>query len=219
MEFQEFAENQEKIYDRLKNTSDIVKFGTKPNVPVLEGGYLIAFKHDSDLCQKLEVFSRRISQIVPAIVYDSSMVHTTISDYGIKEGFNLDKKVLDNLCSCVNGAINMERPKLCYLDWLFNQNSVIVAGLPCKEFFEISKYICSLGNSKGIKLRMPWGTHITVSRFLEEKTPEELSDFFKLIKEAPLIGVSNPRQIEVGYFNYGLNGFYLNTYEKFNLMR
>ena len=43
------------------------------------------------------------------------------------------------------------------------------------------------------------------------------SVFFKLMKEAPILGESTPENIDVGYFDFGRNGFKIETYERFKL--
>ena len=214
MDIEDFLTKQEEVYARFRNTSKVQSEGTKPNLPNQQGGYLIIFKHAEEISEKIGDFSRKISQSIPLMAYDSKTIHTTISDYNISEIFNPDKNILDNICDSVN-SIAVGKLKIGYNEWLYNQDTVLVAGYPNEIFLDISKSIYWSAIQKGINLRMPWGAHITAGRFTKQKSPNDLSDFFKLMKETPKIGISNPKIIDVGYFSFGKKGFTINTYEKF----
>jgi hypothetical protein len=230
MEFQEFLTEQEKVYTKFRDASKTVETeGTKPNLPQNpQGGYLIAFRHPLEIAERIEAFSMRLAQTVPLMVYDAKTIHTTLSDYGIREDFSPDKTILDKLCGAVRRHMTVEPPKISYAEWLYNQNTMIIAGVPNSEFLQIANQVIAgespyatfkadnrLLSEAGIKLRMPWGAHITAGRFTEQRTPKELSDFFKLIKEAPEIGEGIPPNIDVSYFNFSKEGFKLTTYDRF----
>ncbi|MDD5192190.1 MAG: hypothetical protein PHH54_00155 [Candidatus Nanoarchaeia archaeon] len=217
MEFQEFLRKQEEVYDKFRDTSKLQNEGTKPDIPKSQGGYLIVLRHPLEIAQKIEEFSRRISQAVPAIVYDSATVHTTISDLGIKGNFAPEKDTLERLCNSVRGALIVNKPTISYLEWLYNQNTVIVAGMPNQVFLEVAQNVYSSAEGNGVQLRLPWGAHITSNRFAEQKSPEELTDFFKLMNEAPVLGNSVPKNIDVAYFDFSPKGFKTTTYERFSL--
>ena len=217
MEFQEFLRKQEEVYSRFRDTSKIMAEGTKPSLPAKpQGGYLIVFRHSIEISQEVERFSRRISQAAPAIVYDAATVHTTISDFGIKESFIPEADTLAKLCNSVRNVV-MNRPTISYGEWLFNQNTVLVAGMPNQAFLEVVQNVHSSAERNGVQLRMPWGAHITANRFTQTKNPTELSDFFKLMKEAPKLGESEPEFIDVGYFEFNMERFLFNIYERFSL--
>ncbi len=218
MDFKEFLTKQEEVYNRFRDTCKMEAEGTKPNIPQKsQGGYLIAFRHSTEITQKVEDFSRRLAQTVPLIIYNTKTIHTTISDYGIKEDFVPDKDVLDKLCFFAGRYRVVDQPKISYKEWLYNQNTIIVAGMPNSIFLETAQKIYSLGEKKGVQLRMPWGAHITAGRFTEQTSPKELSDFFKLMKEAPVLGESRPAKIDVAYFNFSPEGFKVTVCERFSL--
>lgn len=217
MDFQEFLIEQEKVYSRFRDTSKLVTEGTRPNIPDSQGGYLIVFRHPRDIAERIGEFSKRISQTVPAIVYDSETVHTSISDYGLREGFVPEKEVLSSLCDSVKETVTLGRPKINYFSWLYNQNTVIVAGTPDKRFFQMAKGVYSAAEKRGLKLRLPWGSHITANRFTGQRSPKELEDFFRLMDEAPVIGESVSELIDVAYFNFSPQGFKVTVHERFSL--
>ena len=217
MGFNEFLDKQDEVYSRFRDTSKIHNEGTKPAVPERQGGYLIVFRHSQEIAQKISDFSKRISQAIPSLFYDFATIHTTISDLIMGENFTPEKDTLEKLCASVVVAKIVNKPQILYSEWLYNQNTVLAAGIPDQPFFDIIQDVYSLGKQKGLSVRLPWGAHITVSRFLEERKPEELDDFVKLMKEAPILGESTPENIDVGYFDFGRNGFKIETYERFKL--
>lgn len=217
MEFKEFLDKQEEVYSRFRDTSKVQTDGTKPSIPERQRGYVIIFRHPPEIAQKMSDFSRRISQVVPSLFYDFDTIHTTISDLIVGENFTPEKDTLEKLCDSVRGTRIANKPQILYSEWLYNQNTVLVSGIPNQFFFEIVQGVYSLGKQKGLGVRLPWGAHITVSRFLEEEKPEKLTDFFKLMKEAPELKASVPENIEVGYFDFGRAGFKITTHERFKL--
>ncbi|MDP2926002.1 MAG: hypothetical protein Q8N99_06525 [Nanoarchaeota archaeon] len=205
MDFQEFLEKQSNIYSSFIE-SIVRTSGIEPKIPKNQGAYLIAFRHPEEITERVARFSNRIADALPAIVYDKSNVHTSIFVYGLKEDFNPDADVLDNLNKAVKG-ISRQVPKIDYRQWLYNRECVIVEGIPDKRFLDIAIKIKSSAEVHGLELKLPWGAHITASRFKEPRNPDELGDFFKLMSEAPLLGESRPVRIGIGYFNISPNGF------------
>ena len=216
MEFRDFLVGQGEVYAKFRDTSKLEAEGTKPNISNFQG-YMISFRHRSEIAQRAEDFSKRLSQTVPLMVYDSDTIHTTISDFGIKEDFTQNKDILERLCSCVRDVIVQNKPEISYREWLYNQNTVLVAGIPNQAFFNVAQNICSLGEKNRVQLRLPWGAHITAGRFTEQKSPRELSDFLKLMKEAPVLGTSMPEKIDVAYFDFNRDGFKIICYERFKI--
>ena len=76
------------------------------------------------------------------------------------------------------------------------------------------------GMTKNIKLRLPWGAHITVNRFLEMRSPEELHelrDYFASLNDttkAQFIGESRPFAVDVGHFILTPKGFEFKVYDR-----
>lgn len=221
-----FLEGQEKIYSSKFGKHLLMERGIVPEVPQphhLVGGYLISFRHPFRVSRAVEDFSRRIEDEsgIPIQVYHSCDLHTTISDMDKREGFLIKEEVLDGLTKCVRDALNsmekVKKPTINFSRWLYNPGAIVVAGNPNQSFVDISEAIYSVGKERGINIRMPWGAHITACRFTESRSPDELSDFFKLMEKAPEIGNSNPRYIDVGRLRYTSDGFWKEVYETFAL--
>jgi|SRR3989344_1753997 len=207
----QFLEKQSEIYNRLKDTRKIRAEGTEPR-SLPQGGYLIMFRHSLDTAVAVERFSRRIACVVPSIAYDAETVHTSISDYMLSDDFKVDKEILEKLGRAANSIKNQPSPVIEYSsadypNWLYNQNSVIIPGIPDGQFLGLTKMVVDGAKQEGMELRLPWGAHITTNRFTQKTSPNELKDFFKLMNKAPRLGTSFPIFIDVGYFNFSPAGF------------
>jgi hypothetical protein len=195
-----------------------------PSKPVLEGlgGYLVSFRHPDEIVSRIEEFASRITETVPGIAYDSKNAHTSISDYGLQsltEGeFSKDRNVLRALADSLVTLIDVQGSSIEYPEWLYNRDSVIVAGRPSIEFFEISERVQREAARRGLELRTPWGSHIIAVRFTEQRTSDELEDFFKLMQEAPNIGTSALNIVEVGHYILTSEGFDYQPFDRVNLL-
>ena len=215
----DFLLQQDAIYENFRKAKEEVrKIGLIPNIKPL-CGYLVALRHPYEVVKIVDEFSQRVARVVPSIVYNKDSIHTTISDYGVSPIYDPHKSILEGLVDSVYSAVKcFNAPSIVYNEWLYNTNSVIIAGNPSSSFFELSKKIKKTAERHNIELRFPSMAHITVSRFIERKNINELSDFLSLMEETEEIGVSNPNFIDVAYFSLNeKNGFEIDTYCKIEL--
>ena len=218
MEFQDFIEKQDGIYSRFRDTFKVEQEGIVQNVPQLQGGYLIAYRHPRNIADALGEFSEKVSKIVPSLTYDAQNAHTTISDYQVGDDFFLDRSILQNLSEAVSVNLSsLKKQEIDYQEWLLNQNTGLAGGIPNPSFLENAEKIIESVDEKGIQLRLPWGVHITTNRFLENKSPEEIAELINLFKTSKPLGVSKPDTIDVAYFYFTPKGFDFNTYNRFSL--
>lgn len=213
--FEQWSARMQEIYDGFSKGDERVE-STISTIPESQGGYLIILRHSQEISEKIARFSERVSLSVPSIKYDAETIHTTISDYSLTSELEPDEEVLRNLSESVISSSRISS-RINYLDWRYNTNTVLVEGRPEKQFLDLSKEIRESAQKKGIDLRLPWGAHITTNRFTENLAKAELSDFFRLMQEAPEIGLSVPRYLDVGYFQLNKQGLNITFYERFNL--
>lgn len=214
-DFEEWRENMNGIYDKFNRNGSPMN-GTTPNIPKSQGGYICVLRHPKEISEKVANFSERISNCIPSLMYDADTIHTTIFDYSLSEEFESDETILKDLCGAASN-IGRNDVSINYSEWLYNPNTVLVVGDSNKQFLEIAEKMKTHTQKKGIEPRLAWGAHITTNRFTEEKTRNELSDFFKLMKEAPILGKSNPRYMDIGHFIFDRQGFNITSYERFSL--
>ncbi|MBI2580055.1 MAG: hypothetical protein HYW27_04085 [Candidatus Aenigmarchaeota archaeon] len=222
--YAEFMAKQNRIYDKFRDTSGITAEGTNPSKEVLEGrgGYIIAFRHPPKITDPLAVFSERISRTIGALVYGTENAHTTIATYGIKPDFSRDDTILDEMAAAASlthldiedpESGCKESPEIDYGEWLYNQDSVIVAGMPNERFVHAINSTVEYP----LEFRPSWGAHMTGARFRERALPEQLVEFFNLMKEAPRLGRSRPTSIDAGHFLLTQEEFRFVTYDRFYL--
>jgi len=191
MTLKEFIEKQNSIYTQIQDQGKkVYTEGIKPDKAVVEehGGLLISFRHPIELMEKLEEFSLKISEAVPAINFGVSNAHTTISDYNVapKYRVNLEDQETDLLCKKLIKSVSESLGKAAldkslmidFTGFIYNQTTVLVTGTPNDAALNLVHSIKSSTEVLGIKLRMPWGMHITINRFSTVKSPKELSKFF-----------------------------------------
>ncbi len=228
MEYDDFIRKCSGIYSQFRDQTKIKTEGLRPNVPEKQGGYLITFRHPTEVADRVGELSEKVAKVVPSIVYDRSNVHTTISDFNVSDEFSPDPSILQKLADtstdiigCYYGCLEdgeLEPMKINFTEWLFNQNTGIVAGIPNKSIFEITQeYIEIAKKYDDIMLRMPWGAHITACRFLETANPEQIDELNRIFKGQSPIGNSRPESIDVGHFTLSPEGFEYDIFESFYL--
>jgi len=218
MDFGGFLEKQDGIYAKFRDTSKLKSEGLKPNIPRQQGGYLIAFRHGRGITDALGEFSHQVSRIVPAISYDGSNAHTTLSDFQVQDDFSPSDETLTRLSRAVHDNIPLaEGISITYNEWLLNQNTGISAGQPNQQFFETARRIVDYANQKDLQLRMAWGAHLTTNRFLEDWPAEETGELLQHFRTSKPLGESNPEYLDVGHFIFTPKGFEYHTHERFEL--
>ncbi len=174
-------------------------------------------RHPTRITDALGEFSYKITRAVPALVYDGSNAHTTIVAYGIRDNFVPDSGVLESISAGMhNVKPRLAASRIKYQEWLFNQDSVIVGGIPDEMFWDIGRNTVDSLKKEGINARSPWGAHITASRFTEARYPDELAGFLDIMENAPFLGYSVPFNLDVGILQ-SPEKFHLETYERFTL--
>ncbi|MBW2967396.1 hypothetical protein KY362_02820 [Candidatus Woesearchaeota archaeon] len=234
MDFEAFLEKQEEIYQNFRDAADELRaLNREPELrhsaegivpsPVLEkqtGGYIVALRHSEDIVSALSLTTYMIGDATPAIVYDERNAHTTVSTYGISEGFTPEDKTLDMLCSAVQRSTSAFNVMIELKEWLFSRDTAIIAGYPNVEFLALAETVCSYAAEDGVDLRLPWGAHITAARFTEPRSPAEMTELLNIMGSAldtrPL-GLSIPEKVVVGHFLADKSEFALNVYEEFSI--
>lgn len=242
LEYQKFVDNQERIYQRFRDTSKIEAEGTKPSPAIQgQGGYIIAFRHPSSITDSLAGFSEHLARSVGgAITYDADNAHTSFGTYGITEDFSPDNDVLKTLAEGLFKARDSVRsPPIHFSSCLYSQDTVIVSGGPAYDpelalsrrafelyFVRAFNEIASECRSLGCELKEPSMAHMTALRFNRETKPEQLQGFFRLMLGGHNfralgisypVGMTYPEFLDVGHFTLNPEEFKFNTYERFKL--
>jgi len=218
MGFTDFLSNQKKIYDEFRDTSKILSEGLIPQISDYKGGYIIALRHSENIVTGVEKFTEKISRVTSSIKYDENNLHTTLATYQVVDDFCPVKEILEKLVRTVcDNLLLMKKIEIEYREWLMNQDSGIVSGIPNMAFYENVRRIIESAQGYGINLKFPWGAHITVSRFLGKVTHEQVLELLDIFKSSEPLGISRPKYIDVGYFNLTPKSFKINVCERFEI--
>ncbi|ARC86394.1 hypothetical protein U732_3419 [Clostridium argentinense CDC 2741] len=218
MSFYEFLEKQENIYAEFRNTSKVKEEGLVPQISINRGGYIIALKHSKNIVDAVDNFTKKIDLVTSSIRYDESNIHTTLGTYEVKDEFSPANKTLELIINAVkNSFSSIKGIQIKYNEWLINQDSGIIAGIPNMNFYGYIEKLSEYTQMNGIEVKRPWGAHATVSRFLEKISYDRTLELLNIFKESKPIGISIPKYVDVGYFNLTAESFKINICERFKI--
>ena len=212
IELETFLQGQQKVYDKFRAAYTTIRTeGTTPPKTVENrDGYLIILKHSDEIVEHCADLSRKIAEVVPAMVYEGIAVHTTLGVIGMQyrppeqQGINRESvALLKNALHTVSRFfLAMNIP---YEGWMYNRDTTIAQGIADEAFVYLVDLVhgslqrYSDAVEKIGKVQQPWGGHITVSRFLESTPPEQLNEFFNVVKNEPTLPSSTPEAVCLGY--------------------
>src|SRR3989344_1055391 len=211
-----FLQQQEKIYrTKFKDMAGKIKSeGLLPSPYAQErDGYLLVLEHDQHFREQCAYFSQRIGKIVPSVVYSPEAIHTTILTYGMQmrpaAQQSSDEKIIEMFTNSFQSRKNnLPSVSIPYGSLLYNQDSVIVQGIAGEDFVELANALTGsfeatikFGSEtiRNASYTVPWSGHVTVARLAEKVPGEKLNEFLALLEEIPLLGVSTPAQVSIGY--------------------
>lgn len=198
--YENFLAKQARIYQEFRSDiDDIQERGLVPNTPDYHGGYVICWRHDNAVVEKVREVAAKVSGWVDVMAYDSqNTAHTTINNMDSGVDFVFDRSKIERLIEVVDQVVPaINKPTIDFQEWLMNFDTVIAAGTADKNFFDAAKLIVDMGKKKELNLNMPWGSHISVSRFLERKAGDEVRDLVNFVENVKPIGISQMKVIEV----------------------
>lgn len=211
-----YEANQNRIYqdDFRAAVHSLTEVQASPFVQEPTAGYIVAWLYPDTVMTAVAHFNGRIHEIVPAMRFGKDNAHTTITVYQRRplSRLELNKQILLSLTAACN---NLDRRllravRIDFKEWLFNQEAVIAAGQPNDAFWQVGEELQKLGKAYGLKLRMPWGAHMTVARFLS--TSDRVNDLIELTRQTPSLGQCQPRAIGVGHYECGPSTFHLSYF-------
>jgi 2'-5' RNA ligase len=213
--FRQFLKSQNEIYSDIRKQQELVlKEGLKPDKNIIKGksGYLVAFQPDENIAKGISDFSKEVSDIVPAICFGSQNLHTTITtDIG-----ELYKKptnsILETINTCIESVITelQGTVSINFQKAIYNQNSIILPGVPNDNFLKVSKAIVDCINANGLNFRMPKMAHMTVSRFVGKADKRNIKKLIGTIQKQKPLGKIRMRQIVVGFYRLSKDRFEYN---------
>ena len=179
-------------------------------------GYIVCWQYEETITQAVESLNIRIHEIIPSIPFNHATVHTTITVYQkqAKSAFQVNEQTLQALASAVSQLDTqvLQEVQIEFQEWLFNAEASIAAGQANKPFWEVGEQLQALCKTDGLQLRMPWGAHMTIARFLADS--DRVDNLKNLVAQTAALGICQPQVIVVGYFTCGPTHFHLYPYTR-----
>ena len=178
--------------------------------------------HPPEITDQLGEFALRVSHVVPALVYDRVNAHTTLGTSQVRGNFAPDKDQLFALREVVLSVYGthydtLRGSALCCDEWAYNQEKVIVLGKPNEPFFHLLQALAQESLRQETALDTSSMSHLSANAFTQQCSPEELKEFFALMRSAPSLGESKPYCLDVGHFIASRSGIHVETYERFRI--
>lgn len=178
-------------------------------------GYIVAWLYPESVMQVVENMNGRVHGTVPTISFDRHNAHTTITVYQKQSqaGFTPHKPTLQALAAACNSLDwqLLRTVRIDFQEWLFNREAVIAAGRPNAAFWRVGEALQAAGRAYGLDLRMPWGAHMTVARFL--RSSDNVAGLLRLMRGTAVLGPTRPGAIVVGHYTCGPAAFHLVPFE------
>lgn len=218
LDFDSFREEQERIYENFRIASEQMRREGAFADPVAtsrKGGILVVFRHSLEVAHTIGELSKQIAERVPAVLYDSESIHTTIFDHGVADGRVVPQSdallekiglIVSSLDRRIVGDAAVELGGI-----LVNRTTAIVAGTPNLAFLRTAETLQKACQDEGIVVRLPWGGHVTASRFREPFPAETAASLLDFVARVPPIGKSNLVAIDIGAFRCTSDRFIVDT--------
>jgi hypothetical protein len=156
------------------------------------GGMFLFLKPSNSIQELVGQFSLNAKQVLDdeMMIYTPEMAHTTIfvskQGHGYKPSqddevdmiklFSAGDLLIDEITKRGRIAASYD------YGFGFNETTLILMGKPLFHFVETISVVISHAQELGLKVKMPWGAHITVGRFIKEHSPEQASCLAELCK-------------------------------------
>ncbi len=187
-----------------------------------QSAFLVCYRFGGPTVDEIASLSQAVDTTVGGLMYGQHNAHVTVSDYQLTRGHELlmpgrmepgeiDRAadVLNRLSEAVALAVKQKPEGEHFIDFGYgddngvftNGETVTMAGTPSIELDKLSHLVVLRAAELGIELRLPWGYHVTVSRFTENRRRSEIDTLLELLRTAPRLGRRYPVAVEVGLFN------------------
>lgn len=196
--YQEFLDKMDAILGKFPGRlEELRQLGTEPEGMVLrrEGCFAITFQHPDEFNQQVATYSQAVANAVPAFVYGTDRVQTTVTPYQLIDNFmgQADDPALDILRRSVEYALedvpfsSLAERQIHFKGWIYSRGVVLAPGWPNEEQFMLIQAILAGCRRAGFEPKGPWGSHCNVNRFTATVSPEGCQELYQLIDEAPAL--------------------------------
>lgn len=219
-----FADQQE-VFERLEESAAEVRYrGIRRDSKWAEhwGCFSVALEHPAETAAAIENISRRIAEIVPAVVYCAKHVHTTLCLCDYRPGFffnpedRVQQGILRGLIQGVGNALKEVGRVSCVVEFcrcFCLSTKIDLVGRPDEQFVCLVEAVRRGCENEGITMDPVW-PHITMSRFVEDALDCPKFEFLENISrlgfgQVPTVSVA------VGYSDWPSGNGHFTVVERF----
>lgn len=213
----QWREKQRSIYNKdFKDALATPEITIQSSIQGLDAGCLIVLKYPSTLCANLERASEAICGPLEYIPYDETNLHTTLltgpklsarsaSNASEYSQFDKARTLFEQQLPQLTKQLTDIQLEL--TDLLVNSNSLIAATSASDAFWHMAHQLQGIFSEAGLEWKMPWGSHLTLARFLQSDTPFPVNP--DAVSPALLATISElvPSSIELIWFECDADGF------------
>ncbi|WP_221794728.1 hypothetical protein [Oceanobacter mangrovi] len=146
-----------------------------------ESGLLVVARYSHELSGLLAEASQLVADTIPAICFTPDTVYTGLIvgprlhdlDHSEAEAMVLQTQRWFFEDALPIGRELRKQVQFQFTDWLFNSNTLIAASKANNKYWELAQLLASSAEQAGISANIPWGSHVTVSRFVANQLPSE----------------------------------------------
>src|SRR3989338_3308552 len=216
MRHSEFLAEQERNYESLRRQQEqAMQTGIEadPSLRERSGGFFLSLIHPPEVVTKVTALSHQIAELVPAIVYRPQDIHTTsgrLEDGSFGPGFYFDesrpehaeslRRVLKIAEEVAKRIPSQDSGSIAFTGELFvTPRVIVVASMPDEAQTRTFELVRQVGEEMRTPIKPAWGAHMTISRFTDVRSREEIGHLLDLLRNATPIGISRPIGISAGY--------------------
>jgi len=211
---QQYRDKQTRIYDSFRHQMEQDTLNSQCTIKGVDAGFLVVLKYDTTVTDAIGKLSSSVNLALPSIEYGAHNIHTTLltgpkiaadaSEEDIQEQWDNLKHWFDQQGKAI-ANMYLEDVRIDFSAYLYNSNSLIAASEGNDAFWQLAETLMTAANLMGQPLNMPWGSHVTVSRFLQDD--KNLQRIATLIKCAPQLQEATPVDVQLVRFECDKRGF------------
>jgi len=190
----------------------------------LESGLLVVIKYPAELVELLTQASLAIAAEIPAMLFTSNTLYSTVlvgpklnrlsQDEARREELRFSNWFFER-----GLPIGREYRKLLsiqFTEWLYNSNTLIAASKANEAYWRLASLLHASANEAELSNSLPWGSHVSVSRFLAAQLPA--SAIQSTIAQLPPIPSKavTPQGMELIHYECDSNGFRIRNSDFWN---
>ncbi len=211
---QQYRDKQAEIYQSFRDKMSNDELTSLTTIDGVDAGFLVVLKYNTDITDAFGKLSSAINLAMPSLEYGAHNIHTTVLT-GPKIDSQAGTEHIDEQWESLShwffqqgeaiAQMYFDDIRIQFTEYLYNDNSLIAASQANDAFWQMTETLMTAANLMGYPMKMPWGSHSTVSRFLNNG--KRLSPLDTLIKCTPALSETKPVRIVLVQFECDQRGF------------